>query len=95
VDKTPIRALKTRAVVVYDTRSSNCRRNEQRFNVRVREMVNHKFMQSVDKNVYNELTALAKARGVSVQELLRAVIIADWMRSNGMHSRKPAFKNKN
>jgi predicted HicB family RNase H-like nuclease len=58
-------------------------------------LVNHKFMQSVDKNVYNQLTTMAKARGVSVQELLRAVIIADWMSSNGTSPRKAVSKSKN
>jgi predicted DNA-binding ribbon-helix-helix protein len=37
-------------------------------------------MQTLEKEVYMELKALAKERGVTVQELLRAVVVPDWMR---------------
>ena len=39
-----------------------------------------KFMQSLDPQVYNELTRIAKVRGISMQELIRAVIVPDWMK---------------
>ncbi len=38
-----------------------------------------KFMQSLDPKVYAELRRLAKGRGVTMQELIRAVIVPDWM----------------
>ncbi|HYY90789.1 MAG TPA: hypothetical protein VE955_02240 [Candidatus Dormibacteraeota bacterium] len=45
------------------------------------EVLNTKFMQTLEKEVYMELKALAKERGVSVQEFLRAVVVPDWMRT--------------
>jgi len=45
--------------------------------------MNAKFMQTLEKGVYIELKAMAKERGVTVQEFLRAVIVPDWMRTNG------------
>ncbi|HZY46714.1 MAG TPA: ribbon-helix-helix protein, CopG family [Candidatus Bathyarchaeia archaeon] len=41
-----------------------------------------KFMQSLDPQVYAELRKIAKDRGISMQELIRAVIVPDWMRSD-------------
>jgi len=40
-----------------------------------------KFMQSLGSHVYMELSRLAKEKGVSVQELIRALIIPDWIRT--------------
>jgi len=45
--------------------------------------MNAKFMQTLEKEVYMKLKAMAKQRGVTVQEFLRAVIIPDRMRTNG------------
>jgi hypothetical protein len=39
-----------------------------------------KFMQMVDPSVYAELEAIAGERGISVQELIRAIIIPEWLR---------------
>lgn len=38
-----------------------------------------KFMQSLSPEVYKELERIARHRGATVQELLRAVIIPDWL----------------
>ncbi len=38
-----------------------------------------KFMQSLDPKVYAELRKIAKDRGITMQELIRAVIVPDWM----------------
>jgi hypothetical protein len=49
-----------------------------------------KFMQSLDPGVFAELEKLARERGVSVQELVRAVVVPEWMRihnSNGSQAR--------
>ena len=43
-------------------------------------MANVKYMQTLEAKVFSELRRLAKERGVNVQELVRAVIIPDWMR---------------
>lgn len=48
-------------------------------------MLNTKFMQTLDSEVYNKLKAMAKERGVSVQELVRAKVIPDWLRFNNSH----------
>lgn len=45
--------------------------------------MNTKFMQTLEKNVYIELSDLAKERGVTIQEFLRAVVVPDWMLFNG------------
>jgi len=39
-----------------------------------------KFMQVLDKGIFLKLKDLGKARGVTVQELIRVLIIPDWMR---------------
>jgi predicted DNA-binding ribbon-helix-helix protein len=44
----------------------------------------HKFMQTLDDEIYRKLEHVAKQRGITVQELIRAVIIPDWMRSQGL-----------
>jgi hypothetical protein len=38
----------------------------------------------MDPNIYLELREVAKERGVSIQELPRAVIIPDWISDNGL-----------
>ena len=41
-----------------------------------------KFMQSLDPMVYAELRKIAKERGITMQELIRAVIVPEWMRKD-------------
>ena len=41
-----------------------------------------KFMQMLDSPTYRLLQKEARERGASVQELLRAVIIPDWLTKN-------------
>ena len=38
-----------------------------------------KFMQTLDDSIYRELEKDAKRRGVSIQELIRAVIVPEWV----------------
>jgi hypothetical protein len=45
--------------------------------------LNAKFMQTLEKEVFIELKGIAKERGVTIQEFLRAVVVPDWMHSNG------------
>jgi len=45
-----------------------------------------KFMQTLEADVYHRLSAIAKERGITVQELLRAVILPEWM---AKHASKP------
>ncbi len=39
-------------------------------------------MQMVDPLVYVELEAIARERGISVQELIRAIIIPEWFKQS-------------
>lgn len=41
-----------------------------------------KFMQTLDDIIYRELEKVAKKRGISIQELIRAVIVPEWMTGN-------------
>lgn len=38
-----------------------------------------KFLQSLDKKIFNQLTALSKKRGITVQEYVRAIIIPTYL----------------
>jgi hypothetical protein len=38
----------------------------------------HKFIQTLDDDVYREISTRAQERGVSIQEFFRAVIVPDW-----------------
>ena len=45
-------------------------------------MENVKFMQSLNKSFYKQLEDEASRRGTNIQELLRNVIIPDWLKEN-------------
>ncbi len=38
-----------------------------------------KFMQTLDDMIYRELEKVAKKRGITIQELIRAVIVPEWI----------------
>jgi len=38
-----------------------------------------KFMMTLNEEIYSRLKQLAEKRGITVQELIRAVIIPDWL----------------
>ena len=38
-----------------------------------------KFLQSLDDNIYKQLEKEARKKGIKVQELIRSVIIPDWL----------------
>jgi hypothetical protein len=40
----------------------------------------HKFMVALDEKVFVELDRRAKTRNISIQELLRAVVVPEWIR---------------
>jgi len=44
-------------------------------------MKNRKFMQTLSPETFAALEAISRSRGVSLQELLRAQVIPDWLRS--------------
>jgi len=39
-----------------------------------------KFMQSLDAEIYGKLKEIADSRGITIQELIRAVIIPEWLK---------------
>lgn len=39
-----------------------------------------KFMQTLDEEIFNRLQEIANSRGITIQELIRAVIIPDWLK---------------
>ena len=48
-----------------------------------------KFMQTLDDTIYKELEKIAKRRGISIQELIRAVIVPEWVTGhNGTDSKE-------
>jgi hypothetical protein len=40
-------------------------------------------MQSLDPTVYQKLRQIASVRGISLQELIRAIVVPEWMRISG------------
>jgi hypothetical protein len=46
-------------------------------------MSHTKFMQSLDQTVYQELHHIANGRNISMQELIRAIVIPEWLRISG------------
>ena len=42
-----------------------------------------KFMQTLDESVYQRLKMIAEQRGITIQELIRAVIIPEWLSVQG------------
>ncbi len=48
-----------------------------------------KFMQMIDPSVYSELEAVAEEKGISVQELIRAIIIPEWLKMQRNRTREP------
>ena len=40
---------------------------------------NHKFMQTIGEDMFNELERISREKGIRVQTLLRAVIIPEWV----------------
>lgn len=43
-----------------------------------------KFMQSLDNDVFNLLNSEAEKRGTKVQELIRTVIVPEWLKKEGL-----------
>ncbi len=43
-----------------------------------------KFLQSIGDNIYKTLETEAEKREISVQELIRCVIVPDWLEKQGL-----------
>ena len=52
---------------------------EKRFLMPAQNRRNKKFMQSLQPLAYKTLERLAKERGLTIQELLRAIVIPEWL----------------
>ena len=52
-----------------------------------------KFMQMIDPSVFAELEAIAEGRGISVQELIRAIIIPEWLKKLKMKQEDTGAQN--
>lgn len=47
-----------------------------------------KFMQVLDRSIFLKLKDMARIRGVTVQELIRVLVIPDWMRRSDEECRQ-------
>src|SRR3989441_12503042 len=47
-----------------------------------------KFMQVLDRRIFFKLKDMARNRGVTVQELIRVLVIPDWMRKSQEENRR-------
>lgn len=45
-----------------------------------RSVRTRKFMQTLDIRLFTELEKVAKSRGITVQQLLRAVVVPEWFK---------------
>ncbi len=45
-----------------------------------------KFMQSLGDSAYIRLRKIAEERDITVQELIRAIVIPDWLKMTDMHA---------
>jgi hypothetical protein len=51
------------------------------------KMPNIKYIQSLDNHIYSQLNQIAKQKGIGVQQLIRAIIIPEWVRSQRQYER--------
>jgi len=53
-------------------------------------------MQTLDDIIYRELEKIAKRRGITIQELIRAVIVPEWINDlNGVEGKESASNKLN
>ena len=52
-------------------------------------------MQTLDDIIYKELEKVAKKRGISIQELIRAVIVPEWVNGHNGNTSKETVPSKN
>src|SRR3989337_2705718 len=56
-----------------------------------RQIRGRKFMQTLDDRVHRELSTLAQQRGITVQGLIRAVVVPEWV--NSRENKASIFSN--
>lgn len=69
------------AVSLQVARKTGSKRN------RLKQVQNRKFMQTLSVETFEVLEAISRSNGVSLQELLRAQVIPDWLRSHKNEAR--------
>ena len=53
-------------------------------------------MQTLDDLIYRELEKIAKRRGITIQELIRAVIVPEWINElNGVETKETGSSKMN
>ena len=53
-----------------------------------------KFMQVLDRRIFFKLKDMARNRGVTVQELIRVLVIPDWMRKSQEENRRTEYRRR-
>src|SRR2546428_4939978 len=53
-----------------------------------------KFMQVLDRGIFLKLKDMARSRGVTVQELIRVLVIPDWMRKSQEEFRRTVERRR-
>jgi len=56
-------------------------------------MRTRKFMQTLDNRLFLELEKMARGRGITVQQLLRAVIVPEWFKSENPEASRAVYGN--
>ncbi len=51
-------------------------------------------MQTLDDTIYRELEKIAKRRGITIQELIRAVIVPEWVNGHNHGEAKEPTASK-
>ena len=52
-----------------------------------------KFMQTLDNRLFLELEKIARGRGITVQQLLRAVIVPEWFKNENPEASREVYGN--
>jgi hypothetical protein len=52
-----------------------------------------KFMQTLDNRLFLELEKMARGRGITVQQLLRAVIVPEWFKNENPERSREIYGN--
>ena len=52
-------------------------------------------MQTLDDIIYKELEKVAKRRGITIQELIRAVIVPEWINGYNHSNKEPGASKSN
>ncbi len=56
-------------------------------------MRTRKFMQTLDNRLFLELEKIGRSRGITVQQLLRAVIVPEWFKNENPEASKEIYGN--